>query len=141
MVSTRHHPRPFPEPSTPSATTRASASPSMPSPQSDDSTVSTSKVQKRKSTRRTNAKSSSSASHLYVHKVPPLLMIWLYVSLPLVVWDTSYIALRPHSMPGGKLHSPIWTPYALYGKPSPIHLLRPCRLAVLDPFWSTIAVC
>ena len=23
--------------------------------------------------------------------------------------------LRPLSMPGGKLHSPIWTPYALYG--------------------------
>jgi hypothetical protein len=27
----------------------------------------------------------------------------------------SYVFLRPHSMPGGKYHSPIWTPYALYG--------------------------
>ncbi len=44
-----------------------------------------------------------------------MLVIWLYVSLPLVLWDTSYIALRPHSMPGGKFHSPIWKLYALYG--------------------------
>jgi hypothetical protein len=32
-----------------------------------------------------------------------------------VIWDTGYVLLRPHSMPGGKFHSPIWTPYALYG--------------------------
>jgi hypothetical protein len=31
------------------------------------------------------------------------------------MWDTSYVLLRPHSMPGGYLHSPVWTPYALYG--------------------------
>ncbi len=42
-------------------------------------------------------------------------MIWLFVSLPLVIWDTAYMLLRPHTMPGGKLHSPIWTLYALYG--------------------------
>jgi hypothetical protein len=26
-----------------------------------------------------------------------------------------YVFMRPHTMPGGKFHSPIWTPYALYG--------------------------
>ncbi|KAJ5246166.1 hypothetical protein N7468_001149 [Penicillium chermesinum] len=40
--------------------------------------------------------------------------LWLAVSLPLVMWDAGYVLLRPHSMPGGSLHSPIWTPYALY---------------------------
>lgn len=41
--------------------------------------------------------------------------MWLVVSVPLVIWDTGYVLLRPHSMPGGSLHSPIWIPYALYG--------------------------
>ncbi|MCJ1343878.1 hypothetical protein MMC31_002076 [Peltigera leucophlebia] len=36
------------------------------------------------------------------------------MSLPLVIWDTSYVLLRPHSMIGGDLHSPIFVPYALY---------------------------
>ena len=61
------------------------------------------------------AKTSRSNSYLYAHKVPPMLLVWLYVSLPLVLWDTSYVFLRPHSMPGGKYHSPIWKLYALYG--------------------------
>lgn len=42
-------------------------------------------------------------------------ILWLFVSLILVFWDTCYIFLRPWSMPGGSVHSPIWTPYALYG--------------------------
>lgn len=37
------------------------------------------------------------------------------LSVPLVLWDSGYVLLRPHSMPGHKLHSPLWTPYALYG--------------------------
>jgi hypothetical protein len=41
--------------------------------------------------------------------------LWLFISCPLVLWDAGYVLLRPHSMPGGKWHSPIWTPYALYG--------------------------
>ncbi|OAP57477.1 hypothetical protein AYL99_08215 [Fonsecaea erecta] len=120
MVSTRHHPRPFPEPATPSSTTRSNAtdSPSKSSspPHSDDSVaLSSSASRKRRSERSANAKSSPSSIHAYSHTAPPLLVIWLFVSLPLVVWDTGYIALRPHSMPGGKYHSPIWSPYALYG--------------------------
>jgi hypothetical protein len=43
-------------------------------------------------------------------------LLWLAISLPLVLWDTGYVLLRPWSMPGGFLHSPIWTPYELYGR-------------------------
>jgi len=42
--------------------------------------------------------------------------LWLFISLPLVIWDTGYVLLRPHSMPGGALHWPLWVPYELYGK-------------------------
>lgn len=49
------------------------------------------------------------------HTPSHLTLFWLAVSLPLVLWDTGYVLLRPHSMPGGALHAPIWTPYELYG--------------------------
>lgn len=42
-------------------------------------------------------------------------MAWLLISTPLVIWDTGYVLGRPHTMPGGRYHNPIWTPYALYG--------------------------
>ncbi|KAJ9602697.1 hypothetical protein H2200_012891 [Cladophialophora chaetospira] len=51
----------------------------------------------------------------YTHRPRLLLLTWLVISVPLVAWDTLYVHLRPLTMPGGKLHSPIWTPYALYG--------------------------
>lgn len=51
----------------------------------------------------------------YVHKPRLSILAWLIVSLPLIAWDMLYVFLRPHTMPGGKLHSPLWTPYALYG--------------------------
>jgi len=51
----------------------------------------------------------------WVHTPSRLTLLWLIISLPLVFWDIGYVLLRPHSMPGGWLHSPIWTPYALYG--------------------------
>ncbi|KAL2128466.1 hypothetical protein VTI74DRAFT_9135 [Chaetomium olivicolor] len=43
-------------------------------------------------------------------------LLWLAISLPLVAWDTGYMLLRPHTMPGGSLHWPLWVPYALYGE-------------------------
>ena len=49
------------------------------------------------------------------HTPSNLTLIWLAISLPLVIWDTGYVMLRPLSMPGGSLHSPIWKPYDLYG--------------------------
>lgn len=51
----------------------------------------------------------------FTHNPRLPLLAWLIISLPLIVWDTLYVFLRPYTMPGGKLHSPIWTPYALYG--------------------------
>jgi hypothetical protein len=49
------------------------------------------------------------------HAPPALIVVWLAISLPLVAWDTGYVMLRPHSMPGGWLHWPLWAPYELYG--------------------------
>ncbi|RMZ75721.1 hypothetical protein DV738_g5353, partial [Chaetothyriales sp. CBS 135597] len=66
--------------------------------------------------RRAAATSSSAVAQTYTHTVDRTTIIWLLISLPLVLWDIGYVALRPHSMPGGALHSPIWTPYALYGE-------------------------
>lgn len=42
-------------------------------------------------------------------------MLWLLISIPLVLWDTGYVFLRPYSMPGGPLHF-LWKPYGLYGQ-------------------------
>ena len=51
----------------------------------------------------------------YAHKPRLIILTWLVISIPLVAWDTLYVLLRPHTMPGGKLHSLLWEPYALYG--------------------------
>ena len=59
---------------------------------------------------------SKAGPGLWIHTPTPITLLWLLISLPLVVWDTGYVLLRPHSMPNGTLHSPIWTPYALYGE-------------------------
>lgn len=58
----------------------------------------------------------SRASQQWTHHTTPLTLAWLIISLPLVIWDMLYIFLRPHTMPGGNLHSPIWAPYKLYGQ-------------------------
>lgn len=81
MVSTRGHPKAFPEPD---LTPSKSLTPS----------------------RARKAKWSHAPSNLA--------LIWLLVSLPLVAWDCGYVMLRPHSMPGGSLQWPIWSPYELY---------------------------
>ena len=60
-------------------------------------------------------RSSRPSRKTWVHIPNRLTLLWLIISLPLVVWDTAYVLLRPHSMPGGALHAPVWTPYALYG--------------------------
>ncbi|KAH8663485.1 hypothetical protein BGZ60DRAFT_68622 [Tricladium varicosporioides] len=91
MVSTRSHPKEFPEPElTPTK------SPSTPS--------------------RSTRKANMSANAKWAHTPSNLTILWLFISLPLVAWDTGYVMLRPHSMPGGSVHWPIWAPYELYGK-------------------------
>lgn len=52
----------------------------------------------------------------WVHVPSSLTLVWLAVSLPLVIWDFTYMFLRPHSMPGGAYHWPLWVPYELYGR-------------------------
>ncbi|KAI9785076.1 MAG: hypothetical protein M1816_000546 [Peltula sp. TS41687] len=52
----------------------------------------------------------------WTHTPPLPLLIWLSVSVPLVLWDTAFVFLRPHSLPpDGALHRPFFVPYALYG--------------------------
>ncbi|KAM5429303.1 hypothetical protein McanMca71_007735 [Microsporum canis] len=50
----------------------------------------------------------------WAHSPSPLMQLWLMISLPVVIWDTGYVLLRPYSMPGGVYHH-FWSPYALYG--------------------------
>jgi len=52
----------------------------------------------------------------WAHVPSTLTLAWMAISLPLVAWDTGYVLLRPLSMPGGALHSPLWLPYKLYGE-------------------------
>ncbi|QYS98567.1 hypothetical protein H0G86_005745 [Trichoderma simmonsii] len=58
----------------------------------------------------------SSKSSAFTHVPTTATLAWLAISLPLVIWDTGYVLLRPLSMPGGSLHWPIWAPYKLYGE-------------------------
>ena len=114
MVSTRHHPKQFPEPTTPgrasptkqTATTTSTTSSSPPK----SSAVEKSPPTKTPTRRRT----APSAASSYVHAPDPITIGWLVISLILVAWDTGYVFLRPHSMTGGFLSKPIWTPYQLY---------------------------
>lgn len=41
-------------------------------------------------------------------------LIWITVAFPFTVWDNGYMHLRPHTLPGEKWHSPIWTLYTGY---------------------------
>ncbi|ERF72623.1 hypothetical protein EPUS_05677 [Endocarpon pusillum Z07020] len=103
MVATRRHPDgDFPDPNS-SSPVSSPSKPSFPMTKQSQSPRSTSK---------SHPQSTASG---YVHQAPYSLTLWLLFSLPLVLWDTLYVFFRPHTMPGGKFHSPIWTPYALYG--------------------------
>ena len=53
----------------------------------------------------------SARAPAWSHVPSNLTLIWLFISLPLVIWDCGYILLRPYTLPGGSLHSPIWVPY------------------------------
>jgi hypothetical protein len=51
----------------------------------------------------------------YTHKLDQVIIYWLIVSLPLVLWDSAYVFGRPYTMPGGKLDILLWKPYGIYG--------------------------
>ncbi|RYP16143.1 hypothetical protein DL767_010221 [Monosporascus sp. MG133] len=52
----------------------------------------------------------------WAHAPSRATLLWLAVSLPLVVWDSLYVLLRPLTMEGGALYWPLWVPYRLYGE-------------------------
>lgn len=65
---------------------------------------------------RSKSSSSKVSSASFRHAPTTATLVWLAISLPLVIWDTGYVLLRPLSMPGGSLHWPVWAPYKLYGE-------------------------
>ena len=120
MVATRNHPKDFespePTPSPTKRTTRASTTTmnensGLPS----KAAVPPSALMKSRSTASAGAASKRSES-TWSHTPSNLVLIWHAIGLPLVIWDTGYVLLRPYSMPGGALHWPLWAPYALYGR-------------------------
>ncbi|GME54129.1 hypothetical protein GTA08_BOTSDO03529 [Neofusicoccum parvum] len=132
MVSTRNHPSAFPPPELASpvkspskrASSRAAstASPApgakpsnAPAPTSDPYANSSNSLATTKPSSTSTSTSTSSAAAAWSHTPSNLTLAWLALSLPLVIWDTGYMLLRPASMPGGALHWPLWQPYALYG--------------------------
>ena len=91
MVSTRGHPKEFPEPDLTPTKTPSSRG-------------------------RKSITSSGSSTSKWAHTPSNLIILWLLVSVPLVSWDIGYVMLRPHSMAGGKWQWPLWMPYELYAK-------------------------
>lgn len=53
--------------------------------------------------------------YAWAHVPSQITLAWLFVSLPLVIWDFGYTQSRPWSMEGGALHWPLYVPYKLYG--------------------------
>ncbi|KAJ8117528.1 hypothetical protein OPT61_g1289 [Boeremia exigua] len=131
MVATRQHPRgDFPafEPSPTKRPSRTStASPAPTSPTSATHTVMSNVSPTAKAVaRRVISKASNAVDAVappspseinepgWCHTASNLTILWLAVSLPLVLWDSLYILLRPHTMAGGSLQWPIWKPYEIY---------------------------
>lgn len=50
------------------------------------------------------------------HTTDALTLLWLFISLPLVVWDCGYVLGRPYTLSGGKWHDPVWSLYKIYAK-------------------------
>ncbi|KAF2455810.1 hypothetical protein BDY21DRAFT_386729 [Lineolata rhizophorae] len=111
MVSTRNHPSAFPPPSlSPTKAGSPSKSPGRrtaslsPPPPLNGAVLSTATTR------------ASSSRGVFAHRPRRLVLVWLLLSLPLVTWDFVYVLLRPHTMPGGALHAPVYVPYELYGR-------------------------
>ncbi|KAJ4400147.1 hypothetical protein N0V91_008938 [Didymella pomorum] len=142
MVATRQHPRgDFPafEPSPtkrPSRTSTASPTPTSPTTTTRAAAANVSPTAKSvvrraaaAAERATKAVESNGSSALkaiappspasvgeqtWCHTASNLTILWLVISLPLVLWDSLYILLRPHTMAGGALQWPLWKPYEIY---------------------------
>lgn len=49
----------------------------------------------------------------YPYQLPGWVLAWFYATAAICTWDASFIMLRPHTLPGGSLHT-FWKPYSLY---------------------------
>ncbi|KAF2101906.1 hypothetical protein NA57DRAFT_53850 [Rhizodiscina lignyota] len=114
MVSTRNHPKNFPPPALGASPTKSHASMSPTSSPTDDGSANGQLRNRSQNQSAPRPSSSSGSSKYWSHTPTRLTLIWLGVAIPLVIWDTFYILLRPWTMPGGWMHEPIWKPYALY---------------------------
>lgn len=88
---------------------------STPAPPNSTTTPTTTTTTTTTTTSRTR-RSNNSKAQLWAHTPSRATLLWLAVSLPLVVWDSLYVLLRPWTMEGGPLHWPLWVPYKLYGE-------------------------
>jgi len=41
-------------------------------------------------------------------------LLWISAAVPFSIWDSLYMFLRPHTLPGHKWNLPIWKPYITY---------------------------
>lgn len=128
MVSTRQHPRgnfPATEPSpTKKQPSRNSTPAPTGSPDLSSSPTFKSVTRRAVSTARSVASDtiavtsppapSQVGESTWCHTVSNITVFWLTVSIPLVLWDSLYILLRPHTFSGGKVQWPIWKPYEIY---------------------------
>jgi len=46
-------------------------------------------------------------------KFPIWISLWFLLTTPIILWDASYVFMRPRSFEGGDLHW-LWKPYAIY---------------------------
>ncbi|KAB2109306.1 hypothetical protein AG0111_0g3118 [Alternaria gaisen] len=124
MVSTRSHPQgdfPATEPSPVKKAPRSRTSTASPAPISSpdlDSPPSAKSLARRAVSNAKAEISPPSPSEInepaWCHTASNLTIVWLVISMPLVLWDSLYILLRPHTMAGGALQWPIWKPYEIY---------------------------
>lgn len=67
-------------------------------------------------TQEIQASSAFAKDNRWTHTPSRFVLLWLYITIPLLAWDILYCLGRPHTLPGGKWHDPIWTPYTNYAE-------------------------
>lgn len=50
----------------------------------------------------------------YPHTPHPATLLWMLAAIPFTLWDTAYLLLRPHTLPGHPWNRPLWQPYIAY---------------------------
>ena len=50
----------------------------------------------------------------FTHETSTALTIWLILLIPFTIWDSTYVFLRPYTLPGGKWHDTFFSPNTHY---------------------------